>query len=281
MGQAIKLVNSNFINRNIGIVHICKYDISYCTLYKYLIGDNNSWIDLGFKESKDNIKKAWGKVIAPSSNHRFIIGNTRYLNANSQIQSGIRVTPSNNTAYGPNAFFTSVDSTTFAAKDISQYQPLLNDDQFIEIHSNGGEAPENKTYCKYTITYNLYGKIVTKSHWGTLSNNHQSMNGDYNLILMGGYNNTTFAPCDNGIYVSRIYFEDINNQADPNNPNYDLPGVGMPLDLVPCQLNRDIDGSLAFDGQSHSAGECGFVNFFNGKFYGSTTATKGFSVSNY
>ena len=55
----------------------------------------------------------------------------------------------------------------------------------------------------------------------------------------------------------------------------------MPLDLVPCQLNRDIDGSLAFDGKSHSAGECGFVNFFNGKFYGSTTATKGFSVSNY
>ena len=91
MGQAIKLVNSNFINRYIGIVHICKYDISYCTLYKYLIGDSNSWIDLGFKSSKYNIKKVKATIVTDSSTWRFIIGNTRYISSSSQSQDAIRI----------------------------------------------------------------------------------------------------------------------------------------------------------------------------------------------
>ena len=37
MGKAIKIDNANFASRGLGQIHWCKYDISYCTLYKYLI----------------------------------------------------------------------------------------------------------------------------------------------------------------------------------------------------------------------------------------------------
>ena len=272
MGQAIKLVNSNFINRYIGIVHICKYDISYCTLYKYLIGDSNSWIDLGFKSSKYNIKKVKATIVTDSSTWRFIIGNTRYISSSSQSQDAIRINNSSS-GYGLSALFSSVTSN--ASSDLVQaQQPLLGKEQYIELHTNAGNATDGSSVVEYSINGNMIYNFNSSS-------SAKNMNDEYNLFIMAGYNNTNFMPCDNGVYVSRIYYEDANNQADPNNPNYDLPGIGMPLDLLPCQLNRDIDGTLAFDGKSHSAGECGFVNFFNGKFYGSTTATKGFSVSNY
>ena len=272
MGVAIKLSNTNYIMTNIGIVHICKYDISYCTLYKYLIGDSNSYIDLGIKCSKYNIKKVKATIMANSTNWRFIIGNTRYISSSSQSQDAIRINNSSS-GYGLSALFSSVTSNA-SSNLVQAQQPLLGKEQYIELHTNAGDATDGYSIVKYFINGNMIYNYNSSS-------SAKNMNDDHNLFIMAGYNNTNFFACDNGVYVSRIYFEDINNQANPNNPNYDLPGIGMPLDLVPCQLNRDIDGSLAFDGKSHSAGECGFVNFFNGKFYGSTTATKGFSVSNY
>ena len=271
MGKAIKIDNANFASRGLGQVHWCKYDISYCTLYKYLIGDSNSYIDLGIKCSKYNIKKVKATIMANSTNWRFIIGNTRYISSSSQSQDAIRI---NNTSsgYGLSALFSSVTSN--ASSDLVQaQQPLLGKEQYIELHTNGGDATDGTSVVKYSINgnmiYNFNSSVSAKN-----------MNDEYNLFIMAGYNNTNFFACDHGVHVSRIYFEDANNQSDPDNVNNDII-TGMPLDLVPCQLNRDIDGSLAWDGNSHSAGECGFVNFFNGKFYGSTTATKGFSVSNY
>lgn len=271
MGKAIKIDNADFASRGLGQVHWCKYDISYCTLYKYLIGDSNSWIDLGFKCSKYNIKKVKATIMANSTNWRFIIGNTRYISSSSQSQDAIRINNSSS-GYGLSALFSSVTSN--ASSDLVQaQQPLLGKEQYIELHTNGGDATDGYSVVKYSINGNMIYNFNSSS-------SAKNMNDDYNLFIMAGYNNTNFFACDNGVYVSRIYFEDANNQADPNNVNDDVI-VGMPLDLVPCQLNRDIDGSLAFDGKSHSAGECGFVNFFNGKFYGSTTDTKGFSVRNY
>ena len=271
MGKAIKIDNANFASRGLGQVHWCKYDISYCTLYKYLIGDSNSYIDLGIKCSKYNIKKVKATIMADSTNWRFIIGNTRYISSSSQSQDAIRI---NNTSsgYGLSALFSSV--TSEASSDLVQaQQPLLGKEQYIELHTNGGDATDGYSTVKYSINGNMIYNYNSSS-------SAKNMNDEHNLFIMAGYNQNNFLPCDNGVYVSRIYFEDANNQADPNNINNGVI-VGMPLDLVPCQLNRDIDGTLAFDGQSHSAGECGFVNFFNGKFYGSTTATKGFNVSNY
>ena len=84
MGKAIKIDNANFASRGLGQIHWCKYDISYCTLYKYLIGDSNSYIDLGIKCSKYNIKKVKATIMANSTNWRFIIGNTRYISSSSQ-----------------------------------------------------------------------------------------------------------------------------------------------------------------------------------------------------
>lgn len=271
MGKAIKIDNANFASRGLGQVHWCKYDISYCTLYKYLIGDSNSYIDLGIKCSKYNIKKVKATIMADSTNWRFIIGNTRYISSSSQSQDAIRINNSSE-GYGLSALFSSV--TSYASSDLVQaQQPLLGKEQYIELHTNAGDATDGYSIVKYFINgnmiYNFNSSVSAKN-----------MNDDSNLFIMAGYNQDNFLPCDNGVYVSRIYFEDANNQADPNNINNDVI-VGMPLDLVPCQLNIDIDGSLAWDGKNHSAGECGFVNFFNGKFYGSTTATKGFSVSNY
>ena len=271
MGKAIKIDNANFASRGLGQVHWCKYDISYCTLYKYLIGDSNSYIDLGIKCSKYNIKKVKAKIMTDSTNWRFIIGNTRYISSSSQSQDAIRIS-NTSSGYGLSALFSSVTSN--ASSDLVQaQQPLLGKEQYIELHTNAGDATDGTSVVKYSINgnmiYNFNSSVSAKN-----------MNDEYNLFIMAGYNNTNFYACDHGVYVSRIYFEDTNNQADPNNVNNDVI-VGMPLDLVPCQLNRDIDGSLAWDGNSHSAGECGFVNFFNGKFYGSTTATKGFTVSNY
>jgi hypothetical protein len=271
MGKAIKIDNVNFASRGLGQVHWCKYDISYCTLYKYLIGDSNSYIDLGIKCSKYNIKKVKATIMTDSTTWRFIIGNTRYISSSSQSQDAIRI---NNTSagYGLSALFSSVTSN--ASSDLVQaQQPLLGKEQYIELHTNAGDATDGYSIVKYSINGSMIYNFNSSS-------SAKSMNDDYNLFIMGGYNNTNFFACDNGVYVSRIYFEDANNQADPNNPNGDIV-TGMPLDLVPCQLNRDIDGSLAFDGKSHSAGECGFVNFFNGKFYGSTTGTLGFTVTNY
>ena len=273
MGQAIKLVNSNFINRNIGIVHMCKYDISYCTLYKYLIGDSNSWIDLGFKASQYNIKKVWGKAITEVSNNRLVIGCMRYVSGTNLNLTGVTFAGIND-IQGINALVSWYDSSLTALNNIGNYKPHTNIEQCVEVYSKIGSGPTYSTLLKWYQNGELKVNISSTSNVATRDD-------DYNIMLMAGYYQDNFLPCDNGIYVSRIYFEDINNQDDPNNPNYDLPGIGMPLDLVPCQLNRDIDGSLAFDGKSHSAGECGFVNFFNGKFYGSTTATKGFSVSNF
>ena len=272
MGQAIKLVNSNFINRNIGIVHMCKYDISYCTLYKYLIGDSNSWIDLGFKASQYNIKKVWGKAITEVSNNRLVIGCMRYVSGTNLNLTGVTFAGIND-IQGTNALVSWYDSS-LTLNNIGNYKPHTNIEQCVEVYSKIGSGPTYSTLLKWYQNGELKVNISSTSNVATRDD-------DYNIMLMAGYYQDNFLPCDNGIYVSRIYFEDINNQDDPDNPNYDLPGIGMPLDLVPCQLNRDIDGSLAFDGKSHSAGECGFVNFFNGKFYGSTTATKGFSVSNF
>lgn len=272
MGKAIKIDNANFASRGLGQIHWCKYDISYCTLYKYLIGDSNSYIDLGIKCSKYNIKKVKATIMADSTNWRFIIGNTRYISSSYQSQDAIRINNSSS-GYGLSALFSSVTSNA-SSNLVQAQQPLLGKEQYIELYTNAGDATDGYSIVKYFINGNMIYNYNSSS-------SAKNINDDYNLFIMAGYNNTNFFACDNGVYVSRIYFEDANNQANPNNPNYDLPGVGMPLDLVPCQLNRDIDGSLAFDGKSHSAGECGFVNFFNGKFYGSTTATKGFSVSNY
>lgn len=271
MGKAIKINNANFAHKGLGQVHWCKYDISYCTLYKYLTGDSNSYIDLGFKSSKYNIKKVKATIMTDSTTWRFIIGNTRYISPSSQSQDAIRINNSSS-GYGLSALFSSVTSN--ASSDLVQaQQPLLGKEQYIELHTNAGNATDGYSVVKYSINGNMIYNFNSSS-------SAKNMNDDYNLFIMAGYNNTNFYTCDNGVYVSRIYYEDINNQADPNNPNGDIV-TGMPLDLVPCQLNRDIDGSLAFDGKSHSAGECGFVNFFDGKFYGSTTATKGFSVRNY
>ena len=271
MGKAIKIDNANFASRGLGQIHWCKYDISYCTLYKYLIGDSNSYIDLGIKCSKYNIKKVKATIMTNSSTWRFIIGNTRYISSSSQSQDAIRINNSSS-GYGLSALFSSVTSN--ASSDLVQaQQPLLGKEQYIELHTNAGDATDGYSTVKYSINGNMIYNFNSSS-------SAKNMNDEYNLFIMAGYNNTNFFVCDHGVHVSRIYFEDANNQADPNNINDDVI-VGMPLDLVPCQLNRDIDGTLAFDGQSHSAGECGFVNFFNGKFYGSTTATKGFTVSNY
>lgn len=271
MGKAIKIDNANFASRGLGQIHWCKYDISYCTLYKYLIGDSNSYIDLGIKCSKYNIKKVKATIRANSTNWRFIIGHTRYISSSSQSQDAIRINNSSS-GYGLSALFSSVTSNA-SSNLVQAQQPLLGKEQYIELHTNAGDATDGYSIVKYFINGNMIYNYNSSS-------SAKNMNDDHNLFIMAGYNQNNFLPCDNGVRVSRIYFEDANNQADPNNINNDVI-VGMPLDLVPCQLNRDIDGSLAWDSKSHSAGECGFVNFFNGKFYGSTTATKGFTVSNY
>lgn len=272
MGQAIKINNANFASRGLGQVHWCKYDISYCTIYKYLIGDSNSYIDLGIKCSKYNIKKVKATIMTNSNTWRFIIGNTRYISSSSQSQDAIRINNAS-AGYGLSALFSSVTGNASSGL-VQAQQPLLGKEQYIELHTNAGDATDGYSVAKYSINDNMIYNFNS-------STSVKNMNDDYNLFIMAGYNNTNFFTCDNGVYVSRIYFEDANNQASGAGINGDLPGIGMPLDLIPCQLNRDIDGTLAFDGKSHSAGECGFVNFFNGKFYGSTTATKGFSVSNY
>lgn len=272
MGKAIKINNANFASRGLGQVHWCKYDISYCTIYKYLIGDSNSWIELDFKRNQVNITKVWAKIVTESASLRAIFGQSRYVNSTDINLTGVLITDNKGRVQGTNAMISWYDSSNTVLSQIGACKPHTGIDQCIECYSKLGSHQTGTTLKWYQ---NGELKVNSQS-----TSNVATRNDDYNLTIMAGYNSTTFAKSDNGVYVSRIYYEDVNNQADPSFVNDDVI-VGMPLDLIPCQLNRDIDGSLAWDGNSHSAGECGFVNFFNGKFYGSTTATKGFSVSNY
>ena len=153
MGKAIKIDNANFISRGLGRVHWCKYDISYCTLYKYLIGDSNSWIDLGIKCSKYNIKKVKATIITDSTNWRFIIGNTRYISSSSQSQDAIRINNSSS-GYGLSALFSSVTSN--ASSDLVQaQQPLLGKEQYIELYTNAGDASDGYSIAKYFINGNM------------------------------------------------------------------------------------------------------------------------------